>query len=123
MIVVEQPVGPRVLQALERSLDVVGLAAAYVTYVSTGTLAEEILATEPHALVVVGPAAAREVDALDHPLAQNLFSERQTGVWFTWTKGTTGLALPSLAPALDDDASKRRFWQAFLALRDLSLAH
>ena len=122
MLVVEQPVGPRILQALERSLDAVGLAEAYVTYASTGTLAEEILATEPHALMAVGPEAAREIDALDHPLAQNSFSEAETGVWFTWTKGTAGLALPPLAPALDDEAAKRRFWRAFLALRDLAPA-
>lgn len=118
MLVVEQPAGPRTLQALERSLDAVGLPGAYVTWAPTGTLAEEILASEPHALVAVGPAAAREIDALEHSLAQNSFSEAQTGVWFTWTKGTAGLALPSLAPALDDDAAKRRFWRAFLALRE-----
>ncbi|HSL00496.1 MAG TPA: hypothetical protein VK869_09170 [Rubrobacteraceae bacterium] len=120
VIVIEQPVGPRVLQALERSLDAVRLAGAYVTCASTSTLAEEIFATEPHALVAVGPAAAREIDALDHPLAQNSFSEAETGVWFTWTKGTAGLALPPLASALDDDAAKRRFWRAFLTLRDLA---
>lgn len=120
VLVVEQPVGPRVLQALERSLDAVGLAGSYVTYTSTGTLAEEILATEPHALVAVGPTAAREIDALGHPLAQSPFSEAETGVWFTWTKGTAGLALPPLASALDDEAAKRRFWRAFLALRDLA---
>lgn len=120
VLVVEQPVGPRVLRALERSLDTVGLAETYVTYASTGTLTEEILATEPHALVAVGPAAAREIDALDHPLAQNSFSEAQTGAWFTWTKGTAGLALPPLASALDDDAAKRRFWRAFLRLRELA---
>ncbi len=122
VLVVEGPVGPRVLQALGRSLKTVGLPEAYVTYAPTGTLAEEILATEPHALVAVGPAAAREIDALDHPLAQNAFSETEPGVWFAWTKGTTGLALPPLAPALDDDAAKRRFWRTFLALRDLAPA-
>jgi hypothetical protein len=122
VLVVEEPVGPRILQALDRSLGTVGLPEAYVTYASTGTLAEEILATEPHALVAVGPTAAREIDALDHPLAQNPFSEAETGVWFAWTKGTAGLTLPPLAPALDDDTTKRRFWRAFLALKDLAPA-
>ena len=119
VLVVEQPVGPRVLQALDRSLKTVDLPQAYVTYASTGLLAQEVLAIEPHALVAVGPGAAREIDALDHPLAQTAYSEAERGAWFAWTKGTAGLSLPALAPALDDERGKRRFWQAFQALRDL----
>jgi hypothetical protein len=122
VLVVEQPVGPRVLQALDRSLKTVGLPQAYVTYASTGLLAQEILAAEPHALVSVGPGAAREIDALNHPLAQHSFSKADFGVWFTWTKGTVGLSVPALIPALDEDGAKRRFWRAFLALRDLGPA-
>jgi hypothetical protein len=122
MLVVEQPVGPRLLRALERSLRAVDLPDAYVTYASTGLLAQEILAAEPHVLVAVGPGAAREIDALNHPLAQHSFSEAETGVWFTWTKGTVGLSVPALIPALEDDGAKRRFWRAFLALRDLRSA-
>jgi hypothetical protein len=120
VLVVEQPVGPRVLQALYRSLKTVGLPEAYVTYASTGLLAQEVLATEPHALVAVGPGAASEIDALSHPLAQRSFSKAEIGAWFTWTEGTAGLSLPALIPALDDDRAKRRFWRAFLALRDLT---
>ena len=122
VLVVEQPVGPRVLQALGRSLKTMGFPHAYVTYASTGLLAQEILAAEPHALVAVGTGAAREIDALNHPLAQYSFSEAEMGVWFTWTKGTVGLSVPALIPALDDDGAKRRFWRAFLALRDLKPA-
>jgi len=118
VLVVEQPVGPRVLQALDRSLKTVGLPEAYVTYASTGLLAQEVLAIEPHALVAVGPGAAREIDALDYPLARHPFSEAEGGVWFAWTKGTAGLNLPALIPALGDDGAKRRFWRAFLALKD-----
>ncbi len=120
VLLVEQPVGPRVLQALDRSLKTVGPPEAFVTYASTGLLAQVVLATEPHALVAVGPGAAREIDALGHPLAQHSFSEAETGVWFAWTKGTAGLSLPALIPALDDNGAKQRFWRAFLALRDLS---
>jgi hypothetical protein len=120
VLVVEQPVGPRVLQALDRSLKTVGLPDAYVTYASTGLLAQEILAAEPHALVAVGPGAVHEIDALDHPLARHTFSEAERGVWFAWTKGTAGLSLPPLIPALGDEGAKRHFWQAFLALRDLT---
>ena len=120
MLVVEQPIGPRILQALKRSLKTVGLPEAYVTYASTGLLAQEIFAAEPHALVAVGPGAARDIDALEHPLAQYPFSTAESGAWFAWTKGTAGLSLPALAPALEDDAAKRRFWRAFLTLRDIT---
>ena len=122
VVVVEQPVGPRVLQALERSLSTVGLQAAYVTYASTGLLAREILAAEPLALVAVGSGAARDIDALEHPLARTPFSTAETGAWFAWTRGTAGLSLPALVPALDDDGAKQRFWRAFLALKRLSPA-
>lgn len=117
MLVVEGPVGPRVLEALDLSLRAVGLPEAYVTYASTGLLGEEVLTAEPHALAAVGPGAARDIDGLDHPLAQHPYSEAETGIPFAWTKGTAGLLLPALAPALDDDAAKRRFWKAFLALK------
>jgi len=119
VLVLEQPVGPRVLEALKRSLHALGLPQAYVTYEATGLLASEILATAPQALVAIGPGAVRDIDAVDYPLVRQPFSSAEPGVWFPWTKGTIGLVLPSIAPALNDDAAKRRFWQAFLSLRDL----
>lgn len=119
MIVVEGPVGPRAVEALERSLEAVGLPQAYVTWTSE-TLLEEILVCEPSALAAIGPEAARWIDDLGYPLARNEFSEAQTGLWFAWTGGTTGLRLPAIAPALDDEEEKKRFWRAFLSLRELS---
>jgi hypothetical protein len=119
VLVLEQPAGPRALTALTLSLQAVGLSQAYVTYESTGLLAQEIQTTEPHALVALGTGAARDIDAIDYPLVRQPFSVARTGVWFSWTKGTAGLALPSIAPALEDTAAKRRFWQAFLSLKDL----
>jgi hypothetical protein len=109
-----------VLNALQASLAAVGLPDAYVTYAATGLLKEELLATEPHALVAVGPAAAHEIDGLGHSLARTPFSEAPEGSPFAWTRGTAGLRLPSLAPALADDGAKRRFWRCFLALKDLA---
>jgi hypothetical protein len=120
VLVVEQPVGPRVLEALKLSLRAVGLPEAYVTYAATGLLAEELLATEPHALVAIGTGAARDIDAAGHPLVSQPFSEAEQGVWFSWTKGTSGLLVPSLAAALDDEAAKRRFWRTFLGLKVLA---
>jgi hypothetical protein len=120
VLVVEQPVGPRVLDALSASLLAVGLPEAYVTYASTGLLKEELLATDPQLLVAVGPGAARELDELDHPFARRPFAEADEGVPFAWTRGAVGLRLPPLAPALDHDESKRHFWRCFLALKNLA---
>ena len=120
VLVLEQPVGPRVLDAVKRCLSAIRLPEAYVTYESTGLLASEILATEPQALVAIGPGAVRDIDDLDHPLVKQPFSDAEPGAWFPWTKGTLGLVLPAIAPALNDDRTKRRFWHAFLSLRNLA---
>lgn len=119
VLVLEQPVGPRAMKALKLSLQAVGLPEAYVTYESTGLLVQEIRATDPQALIAIGAGAARDIDAIDYPLAGQPFSGVRPGVWFAWTKGTVGLLLPAITPALDDEAAKRRFWQTFLALKDL----
>ncbi len=120
VLVVEQPVGPRVLEALKACLEAVGLPEAYVTYASAGLLRKELLATHPHALVAVGDGGAREIDATGHPSARRAFSEAEPGVPFSWTRRTRGLLLPSLVPALDDEGAKRRFWRAFLRLKELA---
>lgn len=120
MLVVEQPIGPRLMEALKRSLESTGLMEAYVTWSSTGLLREEILVVDPAVLVAVGAGTAGEIDALEYPLARGLFSDATEGVWFSWRKGTAGLLLPSLAPALHDEEDKRRFWRAFLTLRDVA---
>ena len=122
VLVVEQPVGHRVLEALEACLRAVELPEAYVTYASTGLLRKEVLAIEPRALIAVGPGGAREINVARYPFARRSFSEAELGVWFSWKKGTRGLLLPSLAPALDDEAAKRCFWRAFRALGDLAPA-
>jgi hypothetical protein len=108
------------MEALDLSLESLNLSEAYVTWASTGFLLEEILVTEPTALVAVGPGAARELDDLDYPLARRTFSEAAPGDWFTWTRCTVGLLLPSLSQALDDTTAKRRFWRAFLALQTMA---
>ena len=119
VLVLEQPFGPRTLEALELSLQALRLQQAYVTYESTGLLAQEIQTTQPLVLVAIGAGAARDIDALNFPLVKQPFSQAEPGVWFPWTKGTAGLSIPALTPALDDEGAKRRFWSAFLTLRDL----
>ena len=120
VLVLEQPVGPRVLEALGASLRAIDLPDAYVTYASTGFLEETLLAADPQLLVAIGPGAAHDIDDVCHPLARNSFSEAEEGIPFAWTRGATGLRLPPLAPALDHDESKRRFWRGFLALKHLA---
>lgn len=120
MLVVEQPIDPRVLQALTLSLRAVGLPEAYVTYASTGFLKEELSAIEPHALIAVGAGGARDIDATNYPLVIRSFFEAEPGAWFSWKKGTRGLLLPSIAPALNDEEAKRHFWQIFLSLKALA---
>ena len=120
VLVLEEPFGPRTIEALELSLQALRLQQAYVTYESTGLLAQQIQTTEPGVLVAIGAGAARDIDAIDYPLVKQPFSEAEPGVWFPWTKGTKGLLTPPLAPALQDDAAKRRFWLAFLTLRDIT---
>lgn len=122
LLVVEPAAGAanaRVVDALRRSLATVRLDEAYVTWPHSNLL-EEILSLEPGALVAIGPAAARAIDSLNYPLVRTAFSEGPKGSWFPWTKGTSGLRLPALAPALENDDAKRRFWRAFLALRALA---
>ncbi len=120
VLVVEQPVGPRVLDPLGACLEAVNLPHAYVTYASTGLLKKELLAIKPHAVVAVGSGAAHDIDVAGYPLARRYFPEAKPGEWFFWMKGIQGLLLPSLLPALDDKATKHRFWQAFISLKDLA---
>ena len=110
----------RLADALRRSLSAVGLDDAYVTWSPSGALREELLSLEPTILVAVGPGAARAVDDTGYALAKTRFQDATGGTWFPWTRGTTGLLLPDLAPALEDPEAKRRFWRAFLTLRDLA---
>ncbi len=107
------------VDALRRSLATVELDTSYVTWPHPDLL-KDILSLEPSVLVAVGSAAARAIDSLNYPLARTSFSEAPEGSWFAWTKGTSGLRLPALAPALKDQDAKRRFWRAFLALRVLA---
>ena len=70
-----------------------------MTYEATGSLAQEILATQPQVLVAIGPGAVRDIDAIDYPLVKEPFSSAEPGIWFSWTKGTAGLTLPAIAPS------------------------
>ncbi|MGB3632677.1 MAG: hypothetical protein WA982_01410 [Rubrobacteraceae bacterium] len=119
VIVVDQPVGPRLIEALQKSLETIKLSESYVTWSSTGVLLEEILSLQPSALISIGHEADHEIDGLDYPLSRSSFSDAVHGAWFPWTSSVAGLSLPALAPALDDEGAKKIFWRAFLTLQKL----
>lgn len=119
LLVLEPPESPAVLDALRRSLDNVGHPRARVVPADEKLL-QEILSGCPAAMVAVGPRAAHALDGLEYPLARARFSEAPEGEWFVWSRGARGMALPALAPALEDEEAKRGFWRAFLALRALT---
>ena len=119
VLVAEPPASAAANDALRRSLAAVGLGRAYVVW-PTPDLLETLLSLEPSALAAVGPDAARAIDSSGYPLVKSTFSDAPQGTWFSWTKGTLGLQLPALVPALTDDDAKRRFWRAFRALRALA---
>lgn len=121
LLVLEPPETHAVLDALRRSLDSVGHPHARVVP-ADDRLLEEILSGGPTVIATIGPRAARALDELEYPLAHDRFSESPEAEWFDWSKGTRGLTLPALAPALEDEETKRSFWRAFLTLRGLSTA-
>ena len=108
------------MEAIRKSLESVNLTGAYVTWSPSELLAEELLVANPSTLVASGPRAAKQIDDIGYPLVRQPFSEATEGALFSWTGGVTGLLLPPLAPALEDEAAKRRFWKAFLTLRNVT---
>lgn len=121
LLVLEKPRPAAVLDALRLSLESVGHPDTRVVP-AEGGLVQEILSAGPAAIAAVGPGAARALDGMEYPLARARFSEARQGEWFAWSKGIRGLALPALAPALEDEEAKRNFWRAFLVLRALENA-
>lgn len=119
LLVLEPPESPAVLDAIRRSLESVGRPRARVVPADERLL-REILSGCPAAIVAVGAGAARMLDGLEYPLARARFSDAREGEWFVWSRGAHGLSLPALAPALEDEDTKRGFWRAFLALRALT---
>jgi uracil-DNA glycosylase family 4 len=78
-------------------------------------LIRELHIVQPKILVVMGEASTRFLDGLDFPLADPL-SNRETGVLHRFTATIEAIVTPDIDDALDDQAAKTAFWNAFKAL-------
>jgi uracil-DNA glycosylase family 4 len=77
-------------------------------------LIEELAIVDPKIVVVMGEAALAVLNDQDVPLASDVAA--QPGVVQRLTPSIDALYVPDIDEALDDDASKRAFWQAFKVL-------
>jgi uracil-DNA glycosylase family 4 len=77
-------------------------------------LIEELAIVDPKIVVVMGEAALAVLNDQDVPLASEVTA--QAGVVQRLTPSIDALYVPDIDEALDDDASKRAFWQAFKVL-------
>jgi uracil-DNA glycosylase len=77
-------------------------------------LVEELAIVQPKIVVVMGEDALAILNDLDVPLAHEL--EAQPGAIQRFTPSMQALYVPNIDEALDDEASKREFWNAFRAL-------
>ena len=81
-----------------------------------GRLVEELAIVQPKIVVVLGDDALAVLNDLDVPLARPLTPEPGTVQRFT--PSMEALYVPNIDEALDDEAAKRGFWNAFRALGD-----
>jgi len=115
--------GNALLKSLQR-LDVDPLAIYGTNCLKFGTeddaqarpwLTRELHIVQPKVIVMMGEAAVRFLDALEFPLADQL-SGTETGVVRRFTPTIDAIATPDIDAALDDQAAKTAFWNAFKAL-------
>jgi uracil-DNA glycosylase len=75
---------------------------------------EELAIVQPRIVVVMGPEALSELNDLDVPLGRPIAAE--LGKVQHLTPSCEALYVPDIDSALDEEAAKREFWQAFRAL-------
>jgi uracil-DNA glycosylase family 4 len=75
---------------------------------------EELAIVQPRIVVVMGDESLVELNDLGIPLAQRI--EDKPGEVQKLTPSCDALYVPDIDRALDDEAAKRDFWQAFRAL-------
>jgi uracil-DNA glycosylase family 4 len=77
---------------------------------------EELAIVQPRIVVVMGEEALAELNDLDLPLGRAI--EAVAGTIQRLTPSCDALYVPDIDRALDEEAAKRAFWQAFRALGD-----
>src|SRR3954451_18067662 len=75
---------------------------------------EELAIVQPRIVVVMGEEARAELNDLDLPLARPI--EAKPGEIQRFTPSCDALYVPDIDRALDEEAAKRAFWQAFRSL-------
>jgi uracil-DNA glycosylase len=79
-------------------------------------LVEELAIVQPKIVVVMGEDALAVLNDLDVPLARSV--DAVPGDVQRYTPSIEALYVPNIDEALDDEAAKRAFWNAFRALGD-----
>jgi uracil-DNA glycosylase len=79
-------------------------------------LVEELAIVQPKIVVVMGEDALAVLNDLDVPLARSV--NAVPGEIQRYTPSIEALYVPNIDEALDDEAAKRAFWNAFRALGD-----
>jgi len=79
-------------------------------------LVEELAIVQPKVVVVMGEDALAVLNDLDVPLSQSV--NAVPGEVQRYTPSIEALYVPNIDEALDDEAAKRAFWNAFRALGD-----
>ena len=79
-------------------------------------LVEELAIVQPKIIVVMGEDALAVLNDLDVPLARSV--NAVPGEVQRYTPSIEALYVPNIDEALDDEAAKRAFWNAFRALGD-----
>ena len=74
----------------------------------------EIHIVQPKILVIMGEEARQFINKLDFPLAISV--EEEKGLVQDWTPATQSLVTPDVDESLDEEDTKREFWEAFRAL-------
>jgi uracil-DNA glycosylase family 4 len=115
--------GNALLKSLQR-LDVDPLAIYGTNCLKFGTedeaqaalwLTREIHIVQPKLIIVMGEASTRFLDGLEFPLSDALTGSG-TGTLLRFTPTIQAIVTPDIDGALDDQAAKTAFWNAFKAL-------
>jgi uracil-DNA glycosylase family 4 len=77
---------------------------------------EELAIVQPKIVVPMGEEALGVLNELDVPLAHTV--DPEPGLVQRFTPSMEALYVPSIDESLDDEVSKREFWEAFRALGD-----